>query len=235
MDRGDDDRTEVQPEQRRPAPGHERHESEGTEARSRPREGERKSGQPRDAIERPTTTADDVARLRAREGGDRTDASRESYDRLHRANWAEFRAKAIEAKLDFDEPERRMVQVDRIARLEVNAPGLDTNDPKFWEHHEAGPEQHEYYRKMADSYPRLEARLAVEPTPEARQKMLDRLKNDSELGPTARFWYDRPIKLYEYRGSYFCEEGGRHRTVLAHKYELDRVPAEVQAAHEPER
>jgi len=85
--------------------------------------------------------------------------------------------------------------------------------------HDNGPD---YYRKMGESYPKLQEQWKSGRT-------VKELAKDPDLKDAATFWYGKPpIRLEHYKDSYFCDESGHHRVALAHRYQLEEIPAQVR-------
>ncbi len=165
-------------------------------------------------------SADEIAAIRASRPSEMRRDSAALWEPVHRRNHTEFTDGIAKNKLQKgDRLESRTVWADQIAPISVTAPEQDVNSEKFWHHHDNGPD---FYRRMGESYPQLNEQVRNGKSPKE-------LANNPEFKEAAAFWYGNPpLKLDHYKDSYFCDESGHHRVALAHRYQLEGIPAQVR-------
>jgi hypothetical protein len=128
------------------------------------------------------------------------------WEPVHRRNYTEFSDRVAKGKLQKGEHlESKTVWADQIAPIGVTAPEHHVESEEFWHHHDNGPD---FYRRMGESYPKLAEQLK-------KGKSAKELANDPE-----------------FKDSYFCDESGHHRVALAHRYQLEGIPAQVREWNE---
>lgn len=171
-------------------------------------------------------SADEIAAIRAARPSEMRRDALALWEPVHRQNFAEFADRVAKGKLQKGEHlESRTVWADQIAPISVTSPEHQVNSDEFWHHHDNGPD---FYRRMGESYPRLDEQLK-------KGKSTKELANDPELKEAAAFWYGNPpLKLDQYKDSYFCDESGHHRVALAHRYQLEGIPAQVREWNDKE-
>jgi len=163
---------------------------------------------------------DEIAAIRASRPSEmRTDAAA-LWEPVHRRNYTEFSDRVANGKLQKgDHLESKTVWTDQIAPVGLTAPEQHVESEEFWHHHGNGPD---FYRRMGESYPKLDEQLK-------KGRSAKELTNDPEFKEAAAFWYGNPpLKLEHYKDSYFCDESGHHRVALAHRYQLEGIPAQVR-------
>jgi hypothetical protein len=167
---------------------------------------------------------DEVAAIRASRPSEMRRDAAALWEPVHRRNYTEFSDRVAKGKLQKGEHlESKTVWADQIAPISVTAPEHHVESEEFWHHHDNGPD---FYRRMGESYPKLAEQLK-------KGKSAKELANDPEFKEAAAFWYGNPpLKLEHYKDSYFCDESGHHRVALAHRYQLEGIPAQVREWNE---
>ncbi len=165
-------------------------------------------------------TADEIMAIKASHPSEMRGDAAALWEPVHRRNYSEFIDGVAKGKLQQGEHlESRKVWADQIAPISVTSPEQNVESGEFWRHHDNGPS---FYRRMGESYPELDEQLK-------KGKSAKELANDPAFKEAAAFWYGAsPLKLDHYKDSYFCDESGHHRVALAHRYQLDGIPAQVR-------
>jgi hypothetical protein len=165
-------------------------------------------------------SADEVAAIRTSRPSEMRRDAAALWEPVHRRNYTEFTDGVAKGKLEKGQHlESKTVWADEIAPISVTAPEHHVESEEFWHHHDNGPD---FYRRMGESYPKLDEQLK-------KGKSAKELANDPEFKEAAAFWYGNPpLKLEHYKDSYFCDESGHHRVALAHRYQLEGIPAQVR-------
>jgi hypothetical protein len=165
-------------------------------------------------------TPNEVAMIRTTQPSEIRRDVVEHRELIHQRNYREFIDSVAKGKLENSaNSDSKMVRSDQIVPLSITEPELQVQSEMFWHHHGNEPD---YYRKMGEAYPKLYEQLK-------NGRPREELANDREFKDIVAFWYGNPtIKIDQFKNSYFCDESGRHRVALAHRFRLEEIPAQVR-------
>jgi len=171
--------------------------------------------------ERLYRSADEIASLRTKHPSELRDDAARVWEPVHQRNYEEYVRASIDGDLERGKAMRTMIQSDRIAPISITSPERHENTPEFWRHHGNDPA---FYERMGEQYPMLQEQIK-------QGKPLEALRNDPAYREAANFWYSSDqVRLTQFKDSFLSEGAGDHRIALAHRYQLESIPVEVQQA-----
>lgn len=135
---------------------------------------------------------------------------------LHRQRQDEFQRLFAEHRIRFEPP-----RDEDLAMVPAEAVVPPREYPRFWDHHGYSRET---YFDLGERYREVLSGLRD-------GRSLDELRSDPSLRfAIEAFWSPRePVRLVEFRGTYFVESGF-HRVLVSQELGLDRIPARVVRA-----